>query len=69
MAWVAVDGMGIEWIYASKPYRNNGLQNWEPLYKDDYVLIDMIELPKGTIEKIIGRELTWGDEPVELEEE
>lgn len=69
MAWVAVDGMGIEWISASKPYRNNGLQNWEPLYKDDYVLIDMIELPKGTIEKIIGRELTWDDEPVELEEE
>lgn len=25
-----------------------------------------IELPKGTIKKILGRELTWEDEPVEL---
>lgn len=25
-----------------------------------------IQLPKGTIKKIIGHELTWEDEPVEL---
>lgn len=25
-----------------------------------------ITLPKGTIKKLIGRELTWEDEPVEL---
>ena len=25
-----------------------------------------IELPKGSIKKLIGRELTWIDEPVEL---
>lgn len=25
-------------------------------------------LPKGTIKKIIGRELTWDDEPVKIEE-
>ena len=25
------------------------------------------KLPKGTIAKLIGRELTWSDEPVELE--
>ena len=25
-----------------------------------------IELPKGTISKLIGRELSWDDEPVEL---
>lgn len=25
-----------------------------------------IELPNGTIKKLIGRELTWEDEPVEL---
>lgn len=28
-----------------------------------------IELPKGTIVKLIGRNLTWKDEPVELKEE
>jgi hypothetical protein len=26
-------------------------------------------LPKGTIKKIIGRELTWEDEPVKIEED
>ena len=26
-------------------------------------------LPKGTIKKIIGKELTWDDEPVKIEEE
>lgn len=25
-----------------------------------------VELPKGTIKKLIGRELKWEDEPVEL---
>ena len=25
-----------------------------------------VEVPKGTIEKIIGRKLTWKDEPVEI---
>lgn len=29
----------------------------------------MIELPKGSTKKLIGRELTWDDEPVELKEE
>jgi len=24
------------------------------------------ELPKGTIEKLIGRKITWKDEPVEI---
>lgn len=25
-------------------------------------------LPKGTIKKLIGRELTWNDEPIKIEE-
>lgn len=66
MAWLAVDGIGIEWIFASKPYRNSSLQSWEAPYKDDYALTDMIELPKDTIETIIGRNLVWDDEPVEI---
>lgn len=28
-----------------------------------------VELPKGSIKKLIGRDLTWEDEPVELKEE
>ena len=27
-----------------------------------------VELPKGSIKALIGRELTWNDEPVELKE-
>ena len=26
-----------------------------------------IELPKGTVYKLLGKELTWDDEPVELQ--
>lgn len=31
--------------------------------------IEQIELPKGNIKKLIGRELTWDDDPVELKSE
>ena len=30
---------------------------------------DAVSLPKGSIKKLIGRYLTWQDEPVELKEE
>lgn len=36
---------------------------------DPYYLGYSIELPKGTISKLIGRGLSWEDEPVELKEE
>ena len=60
MAWVAVDENGDEFIYRSEPYR---LQNY--LYMcDNY----FVELPKGSVEKLLGRKLSWKDEPVELKE-
>ena len=60
MAWVAVDKDGREFIYECKPIRhNNGA--WQ-----DHIWDEVIELPQGTIKKLIGRELTWNDEPVEL---
>ena len=37
-------------------------EEYEDLY-DDWV-----DLPKGSIKKLIGRELSWNDEPVELKE-
>ena len=58
MAWVAVDENGDEFIYESEPYR---LQNYWYMC-DTY----FVELPKGSVEKLLGRELTWNDEPVEL---
>lgn len=33
---------------------------------DAYYLGHSIELPKGSIKKLIGRELSWADSPVEL---
>lgn len=58
MAWVAVDADGSEWIYLHFPQKfDDGF--WE---SDS----DTIRLPDGWIEKMIGRKLTWQDEPVEL---
>ena len=73
MAWVAVDKSGIEGIYDNMPERNNDM--WEDI--DYYRVFGEIEferetgiiLPKGAIKKLIGRDLTWEDEPVELKEE
>ena len=78
MAWVAVDKNGKEVIFAFRPLRsdpNNSLNRWEPEYWSDEDVSDYdnedtgISLPKGTIKKLIGRHLTWEDEPVELKEE
>lgn len=65
MAWVAVDKIGNEGIFSSKPVRD--LNSWTDA---SYALNDSeIGLPKGSIKKLIGRELTWEDNPVELKEE
>ena len=58
MAWVVVDKIGEELISRTEPFRVG-----------DYWIGDSIfHLPKGSIKKLIGRELTWDDEPVELKE-
>ena len=72
MAWVAVDKDRTEAIFEKKPTRHDD----EELYKNDDSLkiwVDVsinntVDLPKGSIEKLIGRNLTWEDEPVDLEE-
>lgn len=62
MAWLAVDKNSREYIYRDKP--NRCVIEFIPRqYVDSYV-----ELPKGSIKKLIGRELSWNDEPVELKE-
>lgn len=67
MSWVAVDNTygdnnecgGGEYIYMIKPEKWNCL-NWRSCgYK-------RIPLPKGSIKKLIGRELNWYSEPVEI---
>jgi hypothetical protein len=64
MAWLAVDKDGsdvaFDSIVPSKPERQpHG--SWTTYY-------DKVHLPKGSIKRLIGRELTWDDEPVEFNE-
>ena len=62
MAWVAVHKNGDEVIFDFEPYRWNDI-----FWVEDFG--DYICLPKGTIKKLIGKDLTWEDNPVELKEE
>lgn len=57
MAWVAVDKNGEEWVYSNEPMREDGV-----FFEFD----SKVWIPSGSIEKLIGRKLTWEDEPVEL---
>lgn len=69
MAWLAVNDNGDEYIYEAMPERCFGWQ-WVPTFCECQDRIyDSIKLPKGSIKKLIGRELSWSDEPVELKEE
>lgn len=69
MAWLAVDKNGGELIFRFEPerkldtdYMARSYWGWYDLGIDDWGL----ELPKGSIKKLIGRELTWDDDPVKL---
>lgn len=58
MAWLCKDT--VEKIYQNKPERD--LYKWQ---RND-LLADRVVLPKGSIKKLIGKELTFEDEPVEI---
>lgn len=64
MAWVAVDKDGTEFMCCSRPFRRYLLGEWWPDADSDRIVIP---LPRGTVEKLIGKQLTWEDDPVELE--
>lgn len=63
MAWLAVNENGAEFIWNGKPLR--GKYGWGSFQR----IYTAIRLPHNTIKKLIGRELTFADEPVELKEE
>ena len=69
MAWLAVNKDGTETVSPQKPIRDF----WEWSYLEEIWVESecgsaeiTIMLPKGSIYKLIGKELTWSDEPVEL---
>lgn len=59
-AWVCVNYFGMELMFVSKPKKVD--DSW----RDDNGCCKCLELPKGSIKKLIGRELSWDDEAVEL---
>ena len=72
MAWVAVDKDGRECIYQFRPKRGNDQfcpkrrsNQFTPWF--EYSM--WMALPKGSIKKLIGRDLTWQDEPIKVKEE
>ena len=66
MAYVCVDPDGQELIFRNKPYRCDD-RYWAFSYygtRDRFA----IGLPPGSIAKLIGRELSWKDEAIELKD-
>ena len=61
MAWIARTLNEDELIFDKHPYKRDGY--W---YHPNGLGGNTIKLPDGTIKKIIGRELTWKDEPIEI---
>ncbi len=75
MAWVACDKDGSEFISLYKPEREGYNQPERDLSTGKIWLVwterwkrkISIPLPKGSIKKLIGRALSFADEPVKLE--
>ncbi len=63
MAWLAVDVDGNEWIYDLRPERH---KHYDILYCYWVTKGNQFVLPKGAIQRLIGRKLSWDDEPVEF---
>lgn len=63
MAWLAVDKDGTELVWSYRPLRNKYRGRWDAPYNDDDYIYRSIELPKGSIEKLIGWTMTWEYEP------
>lgn len=62
--WLAVDEDGIEVGFEKKPIRNE----WSGWVRES-PYGGILQLPEGSIERLIGRKLTWDDEAVLVEDE
>lgn len=65
MPYVAVDKDGSEFIYCTRPVKvgNKYAVVHRSFFTDGQSLV---LLPTGTIKKLIGKKLTWDDDPIEL---
>lgn len=64
MAYVVVDKCGTEKIFRDEPKRKSGY--WVIDENSMFIYPDMVFLPKGTIKKLIGREMSWEDDPIDI---
>ena len=58
MAWIAVDGDGYGCIYEKKPIRVEYF--WRAIESE------VVDVSDYAIQLLVGRDLTWEDEPVEV---
>lgn len=65
MAYLVVDNDNEEFVFSNIPKRDLELGWWLPTHKIKSFRMN-VKLPKGSIEKLIGKKLTWEDEPVEI---
>lgn len=72
-SWVCVDGHGDERIFPHKPYKSYQFLPLDVKWGNRWTTgaVDRgysqgVLLPKGTIKYLIGRELSYGDDPVKL---
>lgn len=72
-SWVCIDGHGDERIFPCKPYRTFPNMNLDVQWGQRWTTgsIDTefkkgVLLPKGTIKHLIGKEMTYSDEPILL---
>lgn len=69
MAWLAVNFDGSETVSPSKPERD--FREWS-CYQKVFVESEVgfecftLDLPKGSIYKLTGKNMTWNDEPIEI---
>lgn len=68
MAWIARDLSEDLYVYDSKPIRDDGFNEWiiPDAFRYEVFDANMVELPSDADEKLIGRHITWEDEPIEL---
>lgn len=64
MAWLAVDKDGEECISECEPERQGYVDNAPCFWADTSI----VRLPEGSIKRLIGRSLSWEDEPEEFNE-
>lgn len=67
MAYLAVEKDGSIWLFQHKPERRQVFEDGELVCEDWQEQSNVYqEITEMRIEQIIGRSLTWEDEPVEL---